>query len=266
MTASFSTSGHVAFDDLARQALRDCGLAHAGITDIERIVLRPAAQDLHGAVDLGGTADQRVDLAAARLLVEVDGELLQRAVLLALAVLHLLFLLGSALGFLALGLGRALADTVADVAHGIETAHVLLLQEIDGIGLAFRKERDQHVGARHLILAGRLDVQDGALHDALETAGGGGVGRALHLQTVEFGIEIMGYSVAQLAQFHAARLHHFRRMFIVDQREQQMLQRRIFMLAVRRMRQRIVQCGFEGGCERRHCRSTPGPDKGRYRT
>ena len=55
--------GHVALDDLAREALGDGGFADAGIADIERVVLRAAAQDLHRAVDLGHAADQRIDLA-----------------------------------------------------------------------------------------------------------------------------------------------------------------------------------------------------------
>jgi hypothetical protein len=44
--------GNVALDDLAREALGDRGLPDAGIADVERVVLRPAAQDLHRAVDL----------------------------------------------------------------------------------------------------------------------------------------------------------------------------------------------------------------------
>jgi hypothetical protein len=44
--------GHVALDDLLGQAFGDCRLADAGIADIERVVLGPAAQDLDGAVDL----------------------------------------------------------------------------------------------------------------------------------------------------------------------------------------------------------------------
>ena len=64
--------GHVALDDLARQAFGDRGLADAGIADIERVVLRAAAQDLDGAVDLRPAADQRIDLAVLRLLVEID--------------------------------------------------------------------------------------------------------------------------------------------------------------------------------------------------
>ena len=70
--------GHVALDDLARQAFGDRGLADAGIADIERVVLRAAAEDLDGAVDLGAAADQRIDPAFLGLVVEIDGELLER--------------------------------------------------------------------------------------------------------------------------------------------------------------------------------------------
>ena len=78
--------GHVALDDLAREAFGDRGLADAGIAHIERVVLRAAAQDLDRAIDLGAAADQRIDLAVLGLLVEVDGELLERALALALAL------------------------------------------------------------------------------------------------------------------------------------------------------------------------------------
>ena len=56
---------HVAFDDLARQALGDRRLADAGLADIERVVLGAAAQDLDGALDLVLAADQRIDPAIA---------------------------------------------------------------------------------------------------------------------------------------------------------------------------------------------------------
>src|SRR3546814_14352036 len=52
--------------DLARQAFRDGGLAHARIAHIERVVLRPAAEDLDRPVDFGSAADQRVNLAPRR--------------------------------------------------------------------------------------------------------------------------------------------------------------------------------------------------------
>jgi hypothetical protein len=141
--------GHLALDDLARQPFGDRGLADAGIADIKRVVLAAAAQDLDRPVDLGPAADQRIDLAVLRLLVEVDGELLERGFLLALVLGRFL--------------GRAprrrpwanpasiclppLPIAVADEADGIEPAHVLLLQEIDRIALALGKQRHQHIGA-----------------------------------------------------------------------------------------------------------------------
>ena len=64
--------GHLALDDLARQALGDRRLADAGLADIERVVLGAAAQHLDGALDLVLAADQRIDPALAGLLVEVD--------------------------------------------------------------------------------------------------------------------------------------------------------------------------------------------------
>ena len=55
-----STLRHFIVDDLARQPLGDGGLAHAGIADKQRIVLLAAAENLDGALDFGGAADQGV--------------------------------------------------------------------------------------------------------------------------------------------------------------------------------------------------------------
>ena len=83
---------HVAFDDALGQALGDRGLADAGIADIERVVLGAAAKDLDGPLDLLLAADQRVDLARHRLLVQVHAVVRQR-VLIAPVRLFLAFLL-----------------------------------------------------------------------------------------------------------------------------------------------------------------------------
>ena len=181
--------GDVALDDLAREAFGDGGFADAGIADVERVVLRAAAEDLHRAVDLGHAADQRIDLAGPRLLVEVDGELLERAFLLAAFLLGLF--LRSPSGAARLGGRLALADAVADVGHGIEAAHVLLLEEIDGVALALGEQGDEHVGAGHFVAARRLDVEDGALDDALEAAGRGRIGGAVGDQRAELIVEIL---------------------------------------------------------------------------
>ena len=73
---------HLAVHDAARQPFGDRGLADAGVADEQRIVLLAAAQHLDGAADLGFAADQRIDLALARLLVEVDAIGFERVALL----------------------------------------------------------------------------------------------------------------------------------------------------------------------------------------
>ncbi len=87
---------NLAFDDALGETFGDRRLADAGVADIERVVLRTAAQDLDRAADLGVTADQRIDLAALGLLVEVDAIGLQRVLLLLGAALFLLAAMQSA--------------------------------------------------------------------------------------------------------------------------------------------------------------------------
>ena len=72
--------GHVAIGDAQRQPFGDRGLADAGIADQHRIVLGPPGEDLDGAADLLVAADHRIELAVARRLGEVAGELLERVV------------------------------------------------------------------------------------------------------------------------------------------------------------------------------------------
>ena len=56
---------HVAGDDALRETFDDGGLADAGLTDEDRVVLGPPAEHLHDAPDLGVAADDRVELALA---------------------------------------------------------------------------------------------------------------------------------------------------------------------------------------------------------
>src|SRR5699024_6959106 len=70
--------GHVSGDDPLGEAFDDGGLADAGITDEDRVVLRSAGEHLHDAAHLLVTADHRVELALACGGGEVDAELLER--------------------------------------------------------------------------------------------------------------------------------------------------------------------------------------------
>jgi hypothetical protein len=59
---------------------------------------------------------------------------------------------------------------MADVVDGVVARHPLLLQQIGGMGLTLGEDRDQHVGARHLVAARRLRANDGALDHPLVAA------------------------------------------------------------------------------------------------
>ena len=145
---------HLAVNNAARQPFGDRGLADASLADEQRIILLPPAQHLDGAADLGVAADQRIDLALARLLVEVDAISVERVALLLrlVAVLGIGFLVGAA-HRARFRHARPLGDAVADVVDGVVTRHVLLLQEVRRVALAFGEDRDQHVGAGHLLAA-----------------------------------------------------------------------------------------------------------------
>ena len=147
---------HVPADDVACQALGDRRLAHARIPDIERVVLRAAAEDLDGALDLVLAADQGIDLAGLRLGVQVDavgcqGARVLRRRLVASAVPSLPLLPLRTAHPLRLRHARRLGDAVADVVDRVEARHLLLLEQVDGVALPFGEERDQYVRAGDLL-------------------------------------------------------------------------------------------------------------------
>ncbi len=128
--------GHLAVDDLARQPLGDRGLADPRLADIERIVLGAAAQHLDGALDFVFAADQRIDLAVAGLLVEIDAVGRQGLVALLGRGLAAALLLRAG-GAARAGTARHLGLAVADIVDGIEARHALVLEERHGVTVAF---------------------------------------------------------------------------------------------------------------------------------
>ena len=71
-------------------------------------------------------------------------------------------------------------------------------------------------------------------------------------QIVEFGFEIGDQATAQLVEVDIAGPHHRRRVLILDQGEQQMLERGVFVMALVGERQGPVERLFETTRERRH--------------
>ncbi len=113
------------------------------------------------------------------------------------------------------------------------------------MAFALREDRDQHVGARHLLAARGLHVHDGAMNDPLERRRRLGLRRAAHDQRAELVVEIGRDAPAQLIEIDVARAHDGGSVAVVDQREQQMLQRRVLVMALVGELERTVKRSFE---------------------
>jgi hypothetical protein len=247
--------GNFAVHDPPRQAFRDRSLSHAGIADEQRVVLLPPAEDLDGAVDLGIAADQRIDLSLAGFLVEIHAVGIEGIALL----LGVIARLGVGLVlrtpyWTGLGHAGALGDAVTDVVHRIVARHVLLLQEVGGMALALGKDGDEHVGPGHLLAAGRLHVYDCPLDDTLEAGRGLGILVGIVHEVLKLAFEVGSKAAPQLVEINVACPHDRRRILVVQQRQQQMLEGGVFVMTLVRERQCAVQGLFEIARKRWHVR------------
>ena len=222
--------GDLVVDDLARQALGDGGLADTGVADQQRVILRAPAKDLDAALHLGRAADQRVDLTLLGLFVEVDAVGFQG--LAAGLDGGLVLVVRGALHGLGLGGAGFLGDAVGDVVHRVVAGHVLLLQEVGGVALAFREDRHQHIGAGDFLAARGLHVDHRALDHALEAGGGFGVLAIVHHERAQFGVHIVGEGGAKGAEVDVAGAHHPRGFLVVDEGQEQMLQGCVLVLTL----------------------------------
>ena len=113
------------------------------------------------------------------------------------------------------------------------------------MAFALGEDGDEHVGAGHLLAAGRLDVDDGALDDALEAGGrlrilvraGGEVG--------ELRFDIFDEIATEHVEIDVAGPHHRGRVIVVDQRQEQMFERRIFLVTLAGEGECLVEGLFE---------------------
>jgi hypothetical protein len=230
-------------------ALGDGGLADAGITDEEGVVLAAAAQDLNAAFHLGLAADKGVNLALAGLDVQIDA-ILGQGGFLSLTGLAL----GGFVGFIGTGDGPRLAkggvlgDAVGDIVDGVIARHVLFLQEIGGVGFAFGKDGDKDIGARHFVAARGLDVNRGALDDALESGGRHGFGAFdIGDEGGQVIVDEIDQGLFQRVKVNRARLHHAGGVGFVDEGQQEMFQRGEFVAAGIGQGQRAVDGLLERG-------------------
>src|SRR4029077_8854884 len=111
---------------------------------------------------------------------------------------------------------------------------------------------DEHIGTRDLVPARRLDVKDCALDHALEAAGWRWIRGAVGNKSTELVVEILLDRSAKLVAADAAGGHDLRRMLVVDERNQQVLEGRILMAALAGLPQRVVEGLFEFASKTRH--------------
>ncbi len=251
-----------ALHDFAGQAFCDGGFADAGIAHIERVVLGPAAENLDRALHFAFAADQRVDFAGRRLVVQIDAIGFERttrlflfaAVLLGALVLALLglpFGPRSRTGIRrtpyrpALGAAASLGDAMRDEVDRVEPRHVMALQEIDRVAFPFAEQRHQDVRARHLLAPRRLHVNVRPLEHALET------GRRFRLvphgghQRTQVFVHIVGDRAAQIVDIDAAGAKHVQGVLVIQKRQQEMLQGGVFVLALAGKQERAMQSLFK---------------------
>ena len=253
--------GHFSLDDHARQALGDGRLADAGIAHVKRVVLLPAAKHLNRALHFRLAANQRVDAAIARLLVEIDAVRVQRAFLflavggrLALfaRVGRLVLLARPARALRRHRQSRRLGDAMRNIIDRVVARHVLLLEEVGGVAFAFGEDRDEHVGAGDLFAAGGLHVYHRALDDALETGCGLGVFASIGHEVFKLAVDIGNEAFFQRGEIDGARAQDRRGVGVLQQAQQQMLERRVFVSPLPGERHGAVKGLFQIAGEGRH--------------
>ena len=114
------------------------------------------------------------------------------------------------------------------------------------MAFALGEDRDEHVGARHFLAAGRLDVDDGALDDALEAGRRLGVLVAVGDEVLELVVDVVdaGSSSSTSTSTEQARITAAAS-GVVGQRQKQMFERRVFVMALVGERQCAMQGLFE---------------------
>src|SRR4051794_34159618 len=170
--------GHLALDDVLGETLDDGGLADAGLTDEDRVVLRAAGQHLHDPLDLFLTSDDRVELALPGSLREVATELVEhegaRGRPLGLALSHTGAGLLAALATLVAG--EQLDDLLADLVE----LRAELDEDLGGDALALADQAEQDVLGADVAVAELERLAERVLEDLLRAGREGNVaGRGL---------------------------------------------------------------------------------------
>ena len=113
------------------------------------------------------------------------------------------------------------------------------------MALALAEDRDQHIRARDLLAARALDVDHRTLDHALEAGRGLGVLAVAGGERGQIRIDIQGQRRLQRDQIDIAGRHHIGGVRVIDQGQQQMFKRGVFVPPLVGIVHRTVQGLFE---------------------
>ena len=113
------------------------------------------------------------------------------------------------------------------------------------MALPFGEDSDQHVGARHLVTAGRLDVDHRPLDDALEAGGRFGVLAIVRDEIGKLIVDVVLEIMTKDVEIDAARAHDGCRILVVDEREEKVLEGCIFVATLIGNGERTMKRLFE---------------------
>ena len=246
---------HFTIDDALGQPFSNGGFAHAGITHIKRIVLGAAGENLDRAFDFVLASDQRVDVAVFGLLVEMHAIGCEGLLALFDDGFTILALFVRAVHGAVVIMARHFGNAMGNVVDRVEAGHLLLLQEVDRMALTLREYSDQHVPPGDFLASGGLHMDRRALQNALETSGRFGFLDPAGDQARQFLVDILRQVAAQMIDIDSAGPQDRKRILVFSQRQEQVLEGRIFVMAFIGDRQCAVQGLFQ--VLRQHKRTLP---------
>jgi|SRR6516162_988662 hypothetical protein len=125
-----------------------------------------------------------------------------------------------------------LSNAVGNVIDRVEPGHVLFLQIIYSVAFALREHSHENVCACHLLAAGGLNVNRRPLQYALKACCRLRVVAVRGDEVAELVIDIAQNLAAQPTEVDTASTQYSDRVLILDQRQQQMFERGIFVPAL----------------------------------
>ena len=255
--------------DRARESLDDRGLADAGLAHEDGVVLAAPRENVDRALEFGGAADERVDLALRRPGDQVGRETSQgildrSALVVGGAAIVGLLVRAVARSHLSVRFGIDAADAavaVRDVAQRIESGHALLLEQEDRLATRLAHHGDDDARCVDFGPLGTDRVEGGALEHPLDARRL--LRRARHPRgkALERLAEEVLQALAQHLLVHAELVEHPLRTRVVEQGEQQVLERQVFMAALARLLDGLAERSLQVGGDRWrvHVSATPAP-------